>query len=228
MTLHIREPRQTARPIRERRERGAEGSARSLAGQSAGAIRRPGVAIAARSNVRLHKTSTPTCGKPGTALPSPGPQISLGATRVGALLSRLEMHLGTARFLAELRQDALWQASCEDAALTLARLASGMTPVALDASLRSRIATGQRERVPRVAANFAPVVTGVPAIRMASRLAAPSPAARCAVASTALAHVALRRAARSCKRVLAARDSAKALSVRRSARALAAPSKDRR
>ena len=168
MTLDIRGRRQNARPIANRRQRGAQGSTRNLAGKSARAIRRPGVATAA-TNVRLHEASVSTCRKPGLALPSTGLQVSLGATRVGPLLSRLEMHLGTARFLAELRQDALWEAGCEDAALALARLASGMTPAALDAALRSRIATGQRERMPRVLANFAPLSTGVPATRSASR-----------------------------------------------------------
>jgi hypothetical protein len=211
VTLHIRGLRQNARPIAERRERGGQRSARrTLSGKNAGAVRRASVGMAAISSASPHKTLATTRGTE-TALPSPGPQVSFGATRVGPLLSRLEMHLGTARFLAERRQDALWEAGCEDAALTLARLASRMTPAALDAALRSRIATGQRERVLRVALNVAAVAVGVPATFSASGDAAPSAAARCAAASTALARASLRRAARRCKRALAAPRSARTL-----------------
>lgn len=214
MTLHITGLRQNARLIAERRERGGQRSAlRTLSGKSAGAVRRAGVAMAAISNDGRHKTAATIRGTSETALPSTGPQISFGATRVGPLLSRLEMHLGTARFLAERRQDALWEAGCEDAALTLVRLASRMTQAALDAALRSRIATGQRERVLRIPANVAAAAISVPATFSARRDASPSTAARCAAASTALARASLRRAARRCKRALAAPRSARTLSA---------------
>jgi hypothetical protein len=58
-----------------------------------------------------------------------------GATRVGALLGRLRLHLQTDRFLAAHRGDAVWEAGCLQAALALAEIVSGMAEGELDAPL---------------------------------------------------------------------------------------------
>jgi hypothetical protein len=46
---------------------------------------------------------------------------SIGATRVGGLFERVRLHLTTDRFLARLRDDALWAAACDSAVLDLAQ-----------------------------------------------------------------------------------------------------------
>ena len=71
-------------------------------------------------------------------------RINVGATRVGNLFARLQLHLATARFLAELRADALWETACADAALELDTLASGMAPEALAAPLHTRVPPSER------------------------------------------------------------------------------------
>lgn len=130
-------------------------------------------------------------------------RVNVGATRVGNLFARLQLHLATARFLAELRADALWQTACNQASLALDSLASGMTPDALAAPLHSRVApggpailntSGDAEWVPRTAAR-APACTSKgrlgqgSGVTRASALAAPNltavTARRFAVAITA-------------------------------------------
>jgi hypothetical protein len=71
-------------------------------------------------------------------------RINVGATRVGNLFVRLQLHLATARFLAELRADAVWETACADAALELDTLASGMAPEALAAPLHPRVPPAER------------------------------------------------------------------------------------
>jgi hypothetical protein len=58
-----------------------------------------------------------------------------GATRVGALLGRLRLHLQTDRFLAAHRGDAMWEAGCLPAALALAEIVSGMAEEEMAAAL---------------------------------------------------------------------------------------------
>jgi hypothetical protein len=70
-------------------------------------------------------------------------RINVGATRVGNLFARVQLHLATARF-AELRADALWETACDAAALKLDTLASGMAPEALAAPLHSRVPPAER------------------------------------------------------------------------------------
>jgi hypothetical protein len=61
--------------------------------------------------------------------------FSFGATRVGVLLERMRLHLGTQRFLAERRGDRIWEASCDYAALSLERLGARLRPEAFAAEL---------------------------------------------------------------------------------------------
>ena len=49
---------------------------------------------------------------------------SFGATRVGALIERVRLHVATDRFLAQHRGDAMWAAACASAAVALVQLRS--------------------------------------------------------------------------------------------------------
>lgn len=86
-------------------------------------------------------------------------RINVGATRVGNLFARLQLHLATARFLAELRADALWETACDAAALKLDTLASGMAPEALAAPLHSRVPPAERGDGDRMSRTPAQVLT---------------------------------------------------------------------
>jgi hypothetical protein len=56
---------------------------------------------------------------------------SFGATRVGAMIERVRLHVTTDRFLAWRRGDKMWEAACDYAALSLARLESRLRPTVL-------------------------------------------------------------------------------------------------
>ena len=69
---------------------------------------------------------------------------SFGATRVGPMIERVRLHVTTDRFLAGRRGDKMWEAACDYAVLSLARLESKgheTTPPAryTDASLVKRL-----------------------------------------------------------------------------------------
>jgi hypothetical protein len=184
--------------------------ARGVAAQSERAAQRSAPGNLSRKGAphRPAESDGPAGNASASARPTAGTHVSLGATRVGAMLARLGMHLGTARFLAELREDALWVAGCEDALLRVAGLESGMTLAALDASLHSNVATGRRARGWRAAPDclfdWPPVAVGAFASRVAKGDRAPSTAARCAAANNAETFASLRKEARRCKRTLAA------------------------
>jgi hypothetical protein len=106
---------------------------------------------------RRRRRSASTSDSTGVGPPvSKEMRINVGATRVGNLFARLQLHLATARFLAELRGDALWETACDDATLELDTLASGMAPEALAAPLHSRVplsVRGDGDRMSRTAAH---------------------------------------------------------------------------
>jgi hypothetical protein len=79
-------------------------------------------------------------------LPTADLVCSFGATRVGVLLERLRLHLGTQRFLAARRGDRQWEASCDYAILAVGRLAARLRPEAYRAELlaAARPARGAR------------------------------------------------------------------------------------
>jgi hypothetical protein len=163
------------------------------------------------------KTRARACCDARAATPeAPETQVAFGATRVGTLLSRLQMHLRTARFLAELRQDAMWEAGCDDAAMAMEQLESEMSPNSLHASIRPEIAPR-----PRVAAVHRGRVQGRVQAKprscgpVARNAATSRAAARSVAANTAATHAMLQSAARNCKRVLGAPPSTSALAVRR-------------
>jgi hypothetical protein len=62
-------------------------------------------------------------------------RCGFGAVRVGALLGRVRLHLQTDRFLAVHRNDAVWAASCLQAAAALAEIVSRMLEGEMDAAL---------------------------------------------------------------------------------------------
>jgi hypothetical protein len=66
---------------------------------------------------------------------SAGVACSFGATRVGVLLERVRLHLGTQRFLAARRGDRIWEVSCDYAELSLERLGARLRPEAFAAEL---------------------------------------------------------------------------------------------
>jgi hypothetical protein len=106
---------------------------------------------------RRRRRSASTSDSTGVGPPvSKEMRINVGATRVGNLFARLQLHLATARFLAELRGDALWETACDDAALELDTLVSGMAPEALAAPLHPRVPPAERgdgDRMSRTAAH---------------------------------------------------------------------------
>ncbi len=160
------------------------------------------------------KRSRACCDAPPATPEAPETHVSFGATRVGTLLSRLQMHLRTARFLARVRQDAVWERGCEGAAMSLEQLESEMSPSGLHASIRPRVAAAQRGRAQRrVHSSVQPKPrSGGPSART---LAMSRAAARSVAANTAATFATLQCAARNCKRTLAAPPAARALAVRR-------------
>lgn len=99
---------------------------------------------------RSRRRSEPTSAATGAGAPAGDQtQVNVGATRVGNLFARVQLHLATSRFLAELRADALWQAACDDSARALDSLASGMTPAALATPLHARSTAGHRRDADR-------------------------------------------------------------------------------
>ena len=71
-------------------------------------------------------------------LPREPTRCVFGATRVGALLGRVRLHLQTGRFLARHRRDVLWEAGCGDARDVVERLIARMPARKRDARLASR------------------------------------------------------------------------------------------
>src|SRR5437868_442431 len=71
--------------------------------------RRPGKPGA----MQLTKAETGPRDHADAAHTATGTQVCVGATRVGALLTRLRLHLTTSRFLAAHRHDMVWEAGCE-------------------------------------------------------------------------------------------------------------------
>ncbi len=66
-----------------------------------------------------------------------------GAVRVGALFSRLRLHLQTERFLAVHRNDALWEAGCLHATVALTEIVAGIGEEEMSAPLAPQ---GAQER----------------------------------------------------------------------------------
>ena len=63
---------------------------------------------------------------------------NFGATRVGTLFDRLQLHLGTERFLARRRRDPVWEAGCDYASAALARLEKRLSPERLGRPIGTR------------------------------------------------------------------------------------------
>ncbi len=65
----------------------------------------------------------------------PPMRCAFGATRAGALLGRLRLHLQTERFLAVRRDDAMWEAACLLASVALGDLVAGLSEDEMQAPL---------------------------------------------------------------------------------------------
>jgi len=65
----------------------------------------------------------------------PPMRCAFGATRAGALLGRLRLHLQTERFLAARRDDAMWEAGCLLASVALGDLVAGLSEDEMQAPL---------------------------------------------------------------------------------------------
>ena len=57
----------------------------------------------------------------------PPMRCAFGATRAGALLGRLRLHLQTERFLAVRRDDAMWEAACLVASVALGDMVAALS-----------------------------------------------------------------------------------------------------
>ena len=62
-------------------------------------------------------------------------RCAFGATRAGALLGRLRLHLQTERFLAVRRDDAIWEAACLVASVALGELVEVLSESEMQAPL---------------------------------------------------------------------------------------------
>ena len=62
-------------------------------------------------------------------------RCAFGATRAGALLGRLRLHLQTERFLAVRRDDAIWEAACLVASVALGELVAALSESEMQAPL---------------------------------------------------------------------------------------------
>jgi hypothetical protein len=65
-------------------------------------------------------------------------RCGFGATRVGALLRRVRLHLQTHRFLARHLGDAIWEEACGDATLAVEHLLAGMPAREMDVRIFCR------------------------------------------------------------------------------------------
>ena len=77
-------------------------------------------------------------------------RCGFGATRTGALLGRLRLHLQTERFLAAHRGDAIWEAGCLGAALALADVVAAMAEAEMNAPLPPQRSQDRRALGPRL------------------------------------------------------------------------------
>jgi hypothetical protein len=107
---------------------------------------------ALRRKARMTPVATSSAGEANVQIAVKEPtRYRFGATRVGALLGRLRLHLQTNRFLARHLGDALWEAGCGAATLAVERLIAGMQARKMNARIfprRRRKATGSLRRSP--------------------------------------------------------------------------------
>jgi hypothetical protein len=107
---------------------------------------------ALRRKARVTPATTSSAGEANVQIAVKEPtRCRFGATRVGALLGRVRLHLQTNRFLARHLGDALWEAGCGAATLAVERLIAGMQARKMNARIfprRRRKATGSLRRSP--------------------------------------------------------------------------------
>ena len=107
---------------------------------------------ALRRKARVTPAATSSTGEANVQIAVKEPtRCRFGATRVGALLGRMRLHLQTNRFVAGHLGDALWEAGCGAATLAVERLIAGMQARKMNARIfprRSRKTTGSLRRTP--------------------------------------------------------------------------------
>jgi hypothetical protein len=95
------------------------------------AVHGPGGGTAAAS-----QTASQTATEAAAQVPEKPPmRCAFGATRAGALLGRLRLHLQTERFLAVRRDDAMWEAACLVASVALGELVAALSESEMQAPL---------------------------------------------------------------------------------------------
>ena len=91
----------------------------------------PGGGTAAASQAATEKATEAAAQVPE----KPPMRCAFGATRAGALLGRLRLHLQTERFLAVRRDDAMWEAACLVASVALGELVAALSESEMQAPL---------------------------------------------------------------------------------------------
>jgi hypothetical protein len=89
--------------------------------------------------LRCKAPATRSSGDASTEIAVKEPtRCRFGATRVGALLRRVRLHLQTNRFLARHLGDAIWEEACGDATLAVEHLLAGMPAREMNARIFCR------------------------------------------------------------------------------------------
>ncbi len=98
-------------------------------GAGTGGVTRGGAAAARQTAIEAaNEAAAPVSERPLM-------RCAFGATRAGALLGRLRLHLQTERFLAVRRDDAMWEAACLLASVALGDMVAALSEDEMQASL---------------------------------------------------------------------------------------------
>ena len=90
----------------------------------------------AAANQMANEAANQAANEAAAQVPEKPPmRCAFGATRAGALLGRLRLHLQTERFLAVRRDDAMWEAACLLASVALGDMVAGLAEDEMQAPL---------------------------------------------------------------------------------------------
>jgi hypothetical protein len=95
----------------------------------------PGGGTAAASLAATEAANAPAKDAAAQVPEKPPMRCAFGATRAGALLGRLRLHLQTERFLAVRRDDAMWEAACLVASVALGEMVAALSESEMQAPL---------------------------------------------------------------------------------------------
>ena len=93
---------------------------------------------ALRRKVRVTPAASSSENASGEIVVKEPTRCRFGATRVGALLRRVRLHLQTNRFLARHLGDAMWEEACGDATRAVEHLLAGMPAREMDVRIFCR------------------------------------------------------------------------------------------